>query len=141
VNVDDQLPQPPLYALALQAEPVAVTAARELAKAALGAWRMPDLVDDVILVTSELVTNGIRAGHMLAFLIVAERPGEVVLYVWDDGPGTPLRQESDVDALNGRGLTIIQALSSEWGWFPVPGGGKIVYASLGSKPIKVPDAA
>jgi serine/threonine-protein kinase RsbW len=141
VNVDDQLPQPPLYALALQAEPIAVKAARELTKAALDAWGMPGLTDDVTIVASELVTNGIQAGRMLAFLIVAERPGAVVLYVWDDGPGSPQRQASDADALDGRGLTIVEALSSEWGWFPVMNSGKIVYAALRSKPIKVPDAA
>jgi serine/threonine-protein kinase RsbW len=141
VNIDDQLPQPPLYALALKAEPIAVATARELAKAALEAWKMPDLIDDVVLVASELVTNGIQAGRMLAFLIVAERPGQVVLYVWDDGPGLPEREESDVEAINGRGLTIVQALSSEWGWFPVMDCGKIVYASLGSKASKVSDAA
>ncbi len=35
-------------------------------------------------------------------------------------------------AATGRGLSIVTALASAWGWYPEAGGGKIVWAELGT---------
>jgi GAF domain-containing protein len=33
----------------------------------------------------------------------------------------------------GRGLAVVSALASSWGWYPEPGGGKVVWAELGTE--------
>jgi hypothetical protein len=39
-------------------------------------------------------------------------------------------QEADDDAEHGRGLLIVDALAHRWAWYPAPGRGKFVWASL-----------
>jgi anti-sigma regulatory factor (Ser/Thr protein kinase) len=124
----------PHYALALAIKPTAVAVARELVKAALEDWEATGFTDDAVLVASELVTNAVRAEpERLVFMIdyvVAD--GLLNLSVWDDGPGFPEPREPDFVNESGRGLWIIENLSSTWGWEATPGlGGKITWAQLG----------
>jgi hypothetical protein len=46
----------------------------------------------------------------------------------------PLRLLADGDAVGGRGLAVVEALSSRWGWHPVsrPGLVKVVWAEWSS---------
>ena len=88
------------------------------------------IADDVLLATNELVTN-----------VVRHTGSGGVLRVWDRGPGAPFRVEvEDADPTipvisaqphdnGGRGLAIVQAVSTGWGVVPLPQG-KIVWAEF-----------
>ncbi len=56
----------------------------------------------------------------------------VLILVQDDSPLRPARTEPDADAESGRGLLIVEAVSSRWNWYvPSPGGtGKVTWALL-----------
>ena len=68
------------------------------------------------LVASEIVTNAIvhaRTGAHLTFRRVAS--DEVELAVTDHGAGDPQMRRPGDDQTGGRGLQIVDALSSSWG--------------------------
>ena len=90
--------------------------------------------DDVALVTSELVTNAVAASRALKggpwpvrFCLASDRT-ELLISVADMNPKPPMRADADADAIDGRGLMIVEALSQRWGWYPAEATGKIVWA-------------
>src|SRR5712691_8928893 len=118
----------------LAAQPGAVPYARRCARQALTAWRLGSIADDVELVTSELVTNSVRAALSLqaaapiALYVALERCGLFVL-VWDASPELPARRNHADDAESGRGLKLVSALSDEWGAYAcAEQGGKVTWA-------------
>jgi anti-sigma regulatory factor (Ser/Thr protein kinase) len=111
-----------------------VPQARRHVTGTLARWGLGDVADDAQLVTSELVTNAIAASAALPFradvgLLVAACPGQLILLVWDASQDRPVRRGDDDDAVAGRGLGIVAALTSRWGWAP-DGRGKVVWAVL-----------
>jgi anti-sigma regulatory factor (Ser/Thr protein kinase) len=90
----------------------------------------PQDCDTVVLLTSEIVTNAIIHGHSEARVRVLRRSGCVRVEVADDNSRHPQQVVEDDDALDGRGLTIVQLLATHWGvrddpfgktvWFEVP---------------------
>ncbi|GHE24032.1 ATP-binding protein [Streptomyces capillispiralis] len=117
-------------------------AARAHVAERLSEWRAPGLIDEATLVTSELVTNGVRHGHapvcLDVHLVRGERgePDRLRIEVWDGGPGFDLdvvreRWTSDDDGLaeGGRGLRLTDALSENWGNY-VKNGRHVVWACL-----------
>ena len=122
-------------------EPASVGLVRRRLSAFL-AHTPKDRLDDLLLATSELVTNAILHGE--GPVAVAVWPGPVVLRVEvsDDGRATPQpRQDHDEDDEAGRGLQIVEVLSSRWGVWPkrhAPG--KTVWFELGELPDSGPVA-
>jgi anti-sigma regulatory factor (Ser/Thr protein kinase) len=101
-----------LARLALPAEPASVGKARRLVAAALR-----DVVDDEVLssalvVTSELVTNAML--HARTDLEVAVRRHETGLRVevQDGSPRLPRRKRYSEESGTGRGLVLVESLSS-----------------------------
>lgn len=76
-----------------------------------------DSVDDVVLVVSELVGNAVVHAPGSGDLDVAwDVDGDnVILRVKDDSDACPAPRDAADDAVNGRGLAIVAALSAEWG--------------------------
>jgi anti-sigma regulatory factor (Ser/Thr protein kinase) len=76
-----------------------------------------DTVEDVILVAGELVANAVEHGLPPASLELAAEPGGPVLVsVHDHGAPVPLAPTAfSHEAVRGRGLLIVDSLSSEWG--------------------------
>ncbi|MBF9069399.1 SpoIIE family protein phosphatase [Streptacidiphilus fuscans] len=108
--------------------PRSVGEARELATEQLAAWGLAELVDDVALVVSELVTNAVRHadGPVLLRLI---RDRALICEVSDDSSTAPhLRRALDTDE-GGRGLFITAQLSERWGVRPARRG-KTIWAEL-----------
>jgi hypothetical protein len=99
---------------------------------------MRHLTDDTEAVASELAANAINAAtpprRTLPAIIFAihHRPPELIIIVWDNGPGHPQHDAAGPDAETGRGLAIIDHLTGgKWGWWPTPkSGGKVVWAAL-----------
>lgn len=98
--------------------------------AAAGAWGFPAL-QDLALVTSEIVTNAIRhAGtpaHLTCRLVA---PDEVELAVTDHGAGQPEVQAPDARQPGGRGLQIVAAISAAWGVEHATPGATTVWARV-----------
>ena len=83
------------------------------------AQRLHDLpvksLEVVLLLASELVTNAVRHGVGPVGVHLVWGDGGVRVEVEDQSPGWPVVQAMDPDALSGRGLTLVEGLSSGWG--------------------------
>lgn len=102
--------------LVLAPDPVAVRAARRyVADRCSGAATPEDLCDTAVLLVSEIVTNAFAHGRSQARVTVAASPERILVEVSDDNSRHPRMVEQDPDALDGRGLSIIDLLSSRWG--------------------------
>ena len=116
--------------------------ARATLSESLTLWGLRHLNEPGEAITSELVTNAITASIEGArargtepppvTLWITARNGELCIRVWDPDPTPPPRDQPrpDDDAEHGRGLLIVNALSSRWGWHHAPNGGKYVWATL-----------
>jgi anti-sigma regulatory factor (Ser/Thr protein kinase) len=86
-----------------------------------------DRLDDVLLATSELVTNAFEHGERPQRLELEYDGARLTLRVHDTGRMLPeLRAPSPAEARS-RGLVLVQALSLDWGFERCPGG-KFVWA-------------
>lgn len=112
-----------------------VSGARRHARHVLRAWGLPALSDDTELVVSELVSNAVAVSATICreeirlWLISDGR--QVLVLTWDPSLDPPEVADPAADAENGRGLLLVEALSTRWGWYFTAGlGGKVVWASL-----------
>jgi hypothetical protein len=122
----------------------AVPCARLHAKQVVWEWDGGDLAETVELIVSELVTNGLLASAGMAGSRYQGRwqPGappvrlwlhsdrqSVLVQVWDGNDLRPERREVDQEAIGGRRLLLVEALSAEWGTYtPEQSSGKVVWA-------------
>jgi anti-sigma regulatory factor (Ser/Thr protein kinase) len=115
----------------------AVPSARLHARLVLAEWGLAALSDDIELLVSELVTNGVRAsratGHDAVRMWLVSDLRQVVVFVWDASPRPPVPGDPPgADAESGRGLLLVEALSQRWGHFGYDSGGKVIWAALAS---------
>jgi anti-sigma regulatory factor (Ser/Thr protein kinase) len=111
--------------------------ARKFTRTTLSEWGLCALIDDAEAIVGEFVANAVShaarsAGpHMQQVgLRLLRRTGEVMCAVLDPSDIAPvLRKPSRTDEA-GRGLQMVDALSDVWGWSPVTGRGKAVWAIL-----------
>jgi len=54
--------------------------------------------------------------------------GGLLAEVWDSCDGSPEVTEAGEDDESGRGLLLVGMCADEWGHYPSPGGGKVVFA-------------
>ena len=88
------------------------------------------LVDDVRLAASELAANVVRHAHT-PFTVILERAAQsVMLTVQDGSPSPPVHLAAEPFEVGGRGLSIIDLVSDDWGVTEGPGRGKSVWASF-----------
>jgi anti-sigma regulatory factor (Ser/Thr protein kinase) len=81
----------------------------------LNGWRMRDGEEPVLLCTDELVTNAIVHVSSDIELVVRHGEGVIRVEVHDRSSKPPLRRVPPMDAESGRGLQLVEALSSRWG--------------------------
>jgi anti-sigma regulatory factor (Ser/Thr protein kinase) len=126
--------------LELGALPSAVPCARLHARQVVWEWRLAGLGDDVEILVSELVTNAVAASRSLdqvppVRLWLLSDKARVLVVVWDASPRPSARVEADDDAESGRGLLLVEAISSQWGWYPTQEiGGKATWAVTAATP-------
>lgn len=91
------------------------------------------VVEDAVLVISELVTNAIRADCSQVEVGIAVEPDALIVGVVDDAHGTPQPRPTTGADVAGRGLQIVAAVARQWGVRPAGLDGrpaKEVWASL-----------
>ncbi|NEA56401.1 ATP-binding protein [Streptomyces sp. SID13666] len=132
--------------LQLAALPTAVVCSRMFIRHVLRCWELPDLVDAAELVTSELVTNAVKATGVIKpnpswtdlekvplinVRITAHGDG-VSIQIWDVSLERPLQPEAGTDGETegGRGLFIVRCIARKIGHFYPRSGGKVVWAEL-----------
>ena len=133
-----QLPQvhPPRAVLDLNALPTAPSRARAWTREVLRKWQSSVLSDTAELVVSELTTNAMRASRCLDIplirLTLTLDHGELAIAVHDYCPSAPEPGNAGDEDENGRGLLLVEAVSSRLGWYPFEDGtpGKVVWAVL-----------
>ncbi|MGI5349071.1 ATP-binding SpoIIE family protein phosphatase [Streptomyces sp. CA-250714] len=112
----------------LPPEPRSVARARELTCEQLSAWGLDALSDTAELLVSELVTNALRYGEgNIRLRLLLERT--LVCEVWDAGQVQPRRRRARDTDEGGRGLQLVDLLSTGWGSRRVPSG-KAVWFQL-----------
>jgi anti-sigma regulatory factor (Ser/Thr protein kinase) len=117
--------------------------ARAYARSALGTWHVNHLADDTETIVGELVSNAVNAstgndgeplyidGRMPEIRLCLFTDGTVLrIEVWDQAGGIPAGTGGiGWEAEAGRGLSMVDALSAGWGWYPGPAG-KCVWAEM-----------
>jgi len=88
------------------------------------------LIDDVVLVVTELVTNAVIHAESSSRVAVDLRHGRLRLEVHDESSVMPQRRHLSEDATTGRGLALVESLSASWGASPAPDGGKVVWVDF-----------
>ena len=101
--------------------PTAVACARLHAVHVLHEWGLHEQAADAAMVVSELMTNAADAS-----IVLPDRPPVtlrlladtqcLVIEVWDQSPEDPKPREADPEDEHGRGLAVVAALSTRWGF-------------------------
>jgi PAS domain S-box-containing protein len=100
----------------LPAEQEAVATSRRLVADTLRRWEVPSgVTDDVVLLTSELVTNAIIHGRPPIELRLRRMAADLLLEVIDAATLLPRRLQPAPDDEHGRGLQIVELLADQWG--------------------------
>jgi CheY-like chemotaxis protein len=96
--------------------------ARRFIEELLGAWDCRESLDVVRLLASEVVANAVVHAGSDVKVAVQLRSDAVRVAVTDRDPTVPAMRSPDVTEESGRGLALVDALSSVWGIDPIPGG-------------------
>ncbi len=119
----------------LDPHPASVGRARRWISRQLEQWGLEDLDYDVSVVLSELVTNAVLHARSQIELHVTESGDTVRLEVCDSSDAMPAPRGHASSSTTGRGLHLVSALASSWGWEPRPRG-KVVWAEFDAAPRK-----
>ncbi|MEW1549569.1 ATP-binding protein [Streptomyces tsukubensis] len=105
--------------------------ARDLVHAALTGWGMEGLINDGVLLITELVANAAVHTHCHTITVSVSHPSQelVRVEVSDQSPTLPIRRTVSDDDTGGRGLALVDALSFRWG-SDAGSQGKRVWAEL-----------
>jgi anti-sigma regulatory factor (Ser/Thr protein kinase) len=115
--------------LRLSPEPASATRARDVTRSHLAPICPDGVVESAALVVTELVSNVVVHALTDMLLVVDVVPGRVDLRVQDSSPQQPRLQQTNLDAVGGRGLAIVDELATTWG-VEHQRGMKVVWAEL-----------
>lgn len=109
----------------------AARSARDTATDACARWDLPWLIGPASLIAGELVSNGVEhaATLLTVRLSLSLSARHLHVAVRDGSPAAPRLSDGPWDAPRGRGLRLVDAVSSSWGYLPTDGG-KVVWAVL-----------
>ncbi|WP_354378914.1 ATP-binding protein [Streptomyces sp. PvR034] len=126
--------------------PAGVGTARHRMREQLRIGGLPDsVVDDAVLILSELLSNACRHGRPLGTQEIGDgdiraawrvdKAGRLTVEVTDGGgPTRPVPATPSVTARGGRGLNIISALAQDWGVRDGAGGEVTVWVTVACGP-------
>ena len=121
--------------------PQSARSARRLTRSTLRDWGLWSLAEDAESIVGEFVANAVthataeappdrKGGAENLGLRLLRRTGEVICAVLDPSDVAPVLRAPGGAEEAGRGLQMVDALSDVWGWSPVAGRGKAVWAIL-----------
>jgi DNA-binding NarL/FixJ family response regulator len=116
--------------LDLPHEVTSVATARRFVAQQVTGWQAEQLLDEAMLVASELATNAITHADSPCRIRLSLTAATLRIDVIDAGSGTPEPQPADLTAEHGRGLGMVAAVAAAWGMEALPGEGKLVWAEL-----------
>lgn len=119
------------YTETLVCEPASARRARLLVSAAMNAWGISEMSAAGVQIVTELVSNAVEHTRCRSVRVLVTRTTDhrVRIAVADTCRDTPEMDRPGGDAEGGRGLFLVDALSSRWGYDRNPWG-KVVWAEL-----------
>ncbi|MEU3841190.1 ATP-binding protein [Streptomyces sp. NPDC028635] len=144
----DPLPYEGVWRFTAPAVDASVPQARHAVRDLLYRQGVPvtsDLLQGLLLIVSELVTNAVRHAALLSPMLaveVAVGAEWVRVSVEDNHPYRPTALEADHGQLGGRGLLLVREITREAGGVcdveHTASGGKVIWAALPLTPARVP---
>jgi anti-sigma regulatory factor (Ser/Thr protein kinase) len=108
--------------LTLPARATSPARARRFVAATLGTWGL-DGGDAALLLVSELTTNALlHARTSMTVTLTDSGDGTVLLSVADESATVPRGRHFTTESATGRGLRLVESVSSEWGVERTPSG-------------------
>ncbi len=110
-------PRPGTRWVALPATVESPSRSREFVREALLDWSLRALIDDAVLLVSELASNAVLHAHTAMVVGACWTPSTGVLRVCvlDDDATEPALRHADATATSGRGLEIVDRVATRWG--------------------------
>jgi hypothetical protein len=98
---------------------------------------------DMALVVTELVSNAVRHVGGDILLVIDDIGGVWRVEVWDTSSDPPRMQANSLEVESGRGLLLVDTLSTTWGWSTGRGAepwAKVVFAEMAAPHAAAPEA-
>jgi hypothetical protein len=113
--------------------------ARQVARGAIEAWKAAHLLEDALVVVTELVENVTRHTTNGGELVLTLQEDVVLVEVVDASPDLPTLRSPDLRRPDGRGMLIVAGMARTWGsrstsWSGHAG--KVVWAELDRRPTR-----
>lgn len=121
---------PALLSASFPAASTSAPKARRTIRDAVEGRLDPDVLDTVLLLTTELVSNAAACAPTPFDLRISCEKDVLLVEVADTNPALPRPAGYDPDARSGRGLLLVDALADSWGATPASPRGKIVWFAL-----------
>jgi two-component sensor histidine kinase len=113
----------------LPTDDTASSKARQFLMAAQCSVHNTSVLDEALLMVSELVTNAVSHGAPpITVKVSCEESEGMVVRVSDGSDRMPKPGQPEVSAENGRGLYLVDVLSSRWGVEPTEDGKEVWFA-------------
>jgi serine phosphatase RsbU (regulator of sigma subunit)/anti-sigma regulatory factor (Ser/Thr protein kinase) len=113
-------------------DPEALSSARHMIRAAVGAWGARERSDEIELAADELITNALMHTEGGAVVTVRVLPGSqrvLRIDVDDRSSALPHRRDAGEAGVSGRGLLLVDQLADAWG-VESRGSGKCVWSEF-----------
>lgn len=110
--------------------PEEIATARRFVAHHSDAWGYDAIMDEALVVVSELVTNAIMHARSACDLRLRDAEEVLRIEVIDCGRGSPELQRPHAHAEHGRGLLLVSAMCEAWGVDTLNDGRKMVWAEL-----------
>ncbi|MBP0460903.1 SpoIIE family protein phosphatase [Streptomyces montanisoli] len=113
-------------------DPQALRSARQMIRAAVGAWGGRERSDDIELAADELITNALvhtSGDAVVVVRVVTGAQRRLRVEVEDGSSALPRRREAGDSGVSGRGLVLVGSLAESWG-VESRGSGKCVWCEF-----------
>lgn len=113
-------------------DPEALSTARHMIRAAVGAWGARDRADEIELAADELITNALvhtGNGAVVNVRVLSGAERRLRVEVEDLSSTLPHRRDAGESGVSGRGLLLVDLLSDAWG-VESRGSGKCVWCEF-----------